>query len=102
MLIREFLLRAYRNTPLRVTVHVLEEVELLDSQAGQSDATLPACVGLDRIRERTDDKTSSGESRVSEEVGPRGVPRLRSDLPSISTRDLSMVSNARREPTQEA
>ena len=63
------------------TIHVLEEDEVLGNQ--------------------TDDKTSSWKIRVSEEVEASGVPTLRTDWPSKSTRDLSMVSDARREPTQE-
>ncbi len=94
---RELLLKVFRNTPLSVTIHVLEKDKVLDSQASQPDSTLPACMGSDRIRDQTDDRNSSGESHVSEEVEASGVPTLRTDSP---TRDLSMVSDARMEPAQ--
>ncbi len=61
--VRELLLRVFRNSPLRVTVHLLDE---RSGSAHSSDpdqgSTLPACGEEDQVQGQAESKTGSGES----------------------------------------
>ncbi len=58
--VRELLLNVFRNTPLRVTVHVLDEDSELDSQVHHFDSTLPTCMGSNQIRNQCGAKLVPG------------------------------------------
>ena len=62
--VRELLLNVFRNTPLRITVHILADDPKTGSQADHLDSTLPDREELDQAEEPYEDEVSSGE-RVS-------------------------------------
>ncbi len=64
--VREFLINIFRNTPLRVTIHMLDEDTELDSQTDHLDSTLPASMSTDQIHDQCGDKSSSGDSVLDE------------------------------------
>ncbi len=64
----ELLLNVFRNTPLRITVHVLGHDPGLGSQADYLDSILPARAGLSQAEEPHEYETSSGERELSTEA----------------------------------
>ena len=72
--VRELLLNVFRNTPLRVTIHVLAEDSELNSQTDHFASTLQARADLNQTENQCEGKTSSGESMLSKETAEGGIP----------------------------
>ncbi len=66
--VRELLLNVFRNTPLRITVHVLDDEPGLGTQVDHLDSTLSARAGLGQAEGPYEDETSSGERVFSTEA----------------------------------
>ena len=104
--VQQLLLNVFRNTPLRVTVQVLDKNPELDSQADHLDSTLPACMGSDRIRNQCGGKTSSGESLVSEdtvsgEIPPSEVPMEENSSPPSDVEQQVRFGPVDKKPVKE-
>ena len=66
--VRELLLNVFRNTSLRITIHVLADDSEPNSQTDHLASTIPARTNLNQTESQCEGKISSGESMLSEET----------------------------------
>ncbi len=97
--VRELLLNVFRNTLLRVTIHVLADDSEPNSQTDHLASTIPARANLNQAENQCEGKISSGESMLSKET-VAGEDPCSGVNESTVVHDASSIQEAFSEPSR--